>query len=83
MKKFNTFVNENNENDPYNEERWDDKVETEEMMLARKKDLVGDCTWLVINDVGNFRDFLVDVLRDHFNQLDIETLEEFLGGDID
>ena len=82
MKKFNTFVNEKNENDPYNEERWDDK-ESEEMILAKKRDLVGDCTWMVINDIGNFRNFLTDILRDHFNQLDINTLEEFLGKDQD
>ena len=68
LKKF----NEHKDLDPFNEENWDDEAEI-------KRDLVERCSYNIIENAYDYKHYLLDILKEHFNNKTIEELKEFLG----
>lgn len=80
MKKFNEYNN-TDDIDPFNEEDWteDNNVQADEY----KKELVDRCSYDILDNVYNYQDYLLDILREHFNEKSIRELKDFLGVDND
>lgn len=73
--KYIKYMKENLENlDPYGEEDWkDDEIELD------KEAMENDAMMVVINDMYNYRDYIQGVLEEHFRNMNIDELKDFLG----
>lgn len=78
MKKFNKYNN-TNDIDPFNEENWseDNYVQDDEY----KQELVERCSYDILDNVYEYQNYLLDILREYFNEKSIRELKEFLGED--
>ena len=78
IKNFDNYIKENiNDNDPFEEEiQNDEKLDNTE---RSKGNLINLCITDVLDNLMDHRHLIIDLLKDYFNNMDINDLKEFLG----
>ncbi len=79
---YKKFIKENDEHkdvDPYGEENWKEKP----YLDFDKDKMVSDCLDMIYQDMSGYRDWIMQVINNYFNDQSIDYLKEFLNYEYD